>query len=231
MKMGYVITIDGPAGAGKSTAGKELSKRLSYIYLDTGALYRAVAYKIMKKGISSDKKDQLDDLCHLIKIKLKNMKGNMRVFVDDEDVTDKIRTEDIGLLASKVSAIPLVRDTLYHVQRDAGKNGGIIAEGRDMGTVIFPDADIKFFLEASVEKRVYRRYKELTVHGNYIDYQEVEKDLIQRDKQDRERQIAPLFPSEDAVIIDSTNMTPHDVVEKMISIIKSQEHTRTTTIF
>lgn len=221
MKKGQVITIDGPAGAGKSTVGRELSKRLSYIYLDTGALYRAIAYQLRRNNMTEDDKDQIKDLCLKININLKNQEGNMRVFVNDVDITDKIRTEDLGLLASKISALPVVRETLFHVQRTAGKNGGIIAEGRDMGTVIFPDADIKFFLDASVNERVRRRYKELTIHGYIVDYQEVERDLIRRDKQDRERKVAPLIPSENAIIIDSTMMTADDVVEKMISIIQS----------
>jgi len=221
MKKGQVITIDGPAGAGKSTVGKEISKRLSYIYLDTGALYRAIAYQLKRNNMTEDDKDQIKDLCLKININLKNQEGYMRVFVNEEDITDKIRTEDLGLLASKISALPVVRETLFQVQRTAGKNGGIVAEGRDMGTVIFPDADIKFFLDASAKERVRRRCQELTMHGYFVDYQEVERDLIRRDKQDRERKVAPLIPSENAVIIDSTTMTADDVVEKMISIIQS----------
>jgi cytidylate kinase len=223
MKEGLVITIDGPAGAGKSTVGKALSKHLSYIYLDTGALYRAIAYKIINEAISMDKTDQLAVLCGKIQIKLKNINGSMRVILEDEDVTDKIRTEIIGLLASKISAISFVRDTLFYVQRKAGEDGGIVAEGRDMGTVIFPDADVKFFLEAGVEERIHRRYKELSMSRNDTDYREVERDLIQRDKQDRERKIAPLIPSDDAVIIDCTNMSVVEVVEKMISLIKAKQ--------
>jgi CMP/dCMP kinase len=220
MKKGYVITIDGPAGAGKSTVGKALSKRLAYSYLDTGALYRAVAYEMIKENISPNHQDELADICSRIKINLKNIENHMRVFLDNEDVTDKIRTEDIGLLASKASAIPLVRNTLFGVQREAGKRGRIVAEGRDMGTVIFPDADVKFFLDASVDERALRRCKELAMRKNCIDFQEIRRDLIQRDRQDREREIAPLIPSEDAVVIDSTNMTISNVVKEMISIIK-----------
>lgn len=223
MKKGLVVTIDGPAGAGKSTVAKALSKHLSCVYLDTGALYRAVAYKMLKEEIFPDNKDRLADLCRMIKIKLINVNNIMRVMLEDEDVTDMIRTEAIGQLASKVSAVSLVRETLFHVQRKAGENGGIVAEGRDMGTVVFPDADIKFFLEASVEERIQRRFKELTEKNNDIDYREVERDLIKRDRQDRERKVAPLIPSEDAVIIDSTNISVSEVVEKMITIIKSKE--------
>jgi len=223
MKKGFVITIDGPASAGKSTVAKELSHRLSYIYLDTGALYRAVAYKMIQVGISQENREQLEDLCHHIKINLKNLGGRMRVMVDDEDVTDELRTEEIGLIASKVSAIPLVREILLQVQRESGKNGGIIAEGRDTGTVIFPHADIKFFMDAHVEERVERRYRELLERGKRIDYQEIKRDLIIRDRQDRERNIAPLIPSADAVIIDTTRMSVTDVLETMISVIKSRQ--------
>lgn len=223
MRKGQVITIDGPAGAGKSTVGKTLSKRLSYIYLDTGALYRAIAYKMMQEGTTTDDMCRFDDFCRNIRINLKNLKGAMRVILNNEDVTDKIRTEEIGLLASRISAFSCVREILYHVQREAGKDSNIVAEGRDMGTVIFPDAGIKFFLEASVKERAHRRCKELTGRGDDVDYQEVERDLIRRDNQDRQREISPLIPSADAVIIDSTNMTVSDVVEKMISVIKSRQ--------
>ena len=222
MEKGQVITIDGPAGAGKSTVGKILSKRLAYTYLDTGALYRAVAYKMVQEGNTTDDICKFDEFCRHITIKLKKINSNMRVIVNDEDITDKIRTEEIGLLASRISAFPCVRETLSYVQREAGREGSIIAEGRDMGTVIFPDARIKFFLEASVKERAHRRYRELIVRGDNIDYQDVERDLIQRDKQDRERNISPLIPSDDAVIIDSTNMTIPEVVENMLLVIKSQ---------
>jgi cytidylate kinase len=223
MKKGFVITIDGPAGAGKSTVAKALSHHLSYIYLDTGALYRAVAYKMVQVGISQENREQLEDLCSHVKINLKNLGGKMRVMVDDEDVTDKLRTEEIGLIASKVSAIPLVREILLQVQRESGKNGGIIAEGRDTGTVIFPHAEVKFFMDATVEERVERRYRELLERGDRIDYQEIKRDLIRRDRQDRERNIAPLIPSTDAVIIDTTKMSVTDVLETMISVIKSRQ--------
>jgi cytidylate kinase len=152
-------------------------------------------------------------------ISLKNMNGTLNVLVNDENVTEKIRNEKIGLLASRVSAIPLVRASLLSIQRNVGKRGGIVAEGRDMGTVVFPDADYKFYLEASADVRARRRYNELCMPGSNVDYDEVRRDLIVRDRQDREREIAPLKAFEGATIIDSTYMTISEVVETMMSII------------
>jgi len=215
-----VITVDGPVGAGKSTVSRALAGRLSYIYLDTGALYRAVAYTVAKEGISPDNENHLSNIIGRTKIVFKNVEDRLRVFVNNEDVTEKIRTEEIGLLASKVSAIPLVRNKLLSIQREDREEGGIVAEGRDMGTVVFPDADFKFFLDASVEERVKRRYDELVMRGINSDYQQVERDLLIRDRQDRERKAAPLQTPRDAIIIDSTDMTVSEVVEKMVTIIR-----------
>ena len=221
MKTDLIITIDGPAGAGKSTVSKALARKLSFVYLDTGALYRAVAYKVLNEGILPDDEKALSDLCGRMKIYLKNVDGNLNVIIDGENVTEKIRNEEVGLLASRVSAIPVVRKTLLSIQREVGERGGIVAEGRDMGTVVFPDADCKFYLDANVEERVKRRYKELIARGNSADYEETERDLHVRDRQDQEREIAPLMASRDAMIVDSTNISVPEVVEKMMSIIKS----------
>jgi len=214
-----VITIDGPSGAGKSTVSRALAGRLSYIYLDTGALYRAVAYAVVKERISPGDKGCLLNLLRRTKIFLRNTDGRVKIFVNDEDVTEKIKTEEIGLLASKVSAIPFVRETLLSIQREVAKGGSIVAEGRDMGTVVFPDADYKFFLDASVEERVRRRYNELEAKGTRREYHEVERDLLIRDRLDRERKTAPLRVPQDAFIIDSTDMTVSEVVEKMVTIV------------
>ena len=215
-----VITVDGPAGAGKSTVSKILARKLSYIYLDTGALYRAFAYKVAGEGIPADDEKRLSGLCAGINVSLKNVNSNISIFVDDEDVTEKIRTQEIGMLASKVSAVPVVRKTLLSIQRETGKNGGIVAEGRDMGTVVFPDADFKFFLNASVAERSRRRFTELVEKGESANFEEVKRDLIMRDRQDSERKIAPLKPSKDSIVIDSTGMSITDVVENIMKIIK-----------
>jgi len=219
IKRGLIITIDGPAGAGKSTVGRHLAQRLSYIYLDTGALYRAVAFKVLQEGISPESEDDISELCGKIKVHLENRQGGLRVFVDEQDVTENLRTEQIGLLASRVSAISVVRKFLLPVQQGMGAKGRIVAEGRDMGTVVFPDADVKFFLDAGLGERIRRRYEELARAGKKGDYPKVERDLIKRDSQDRERSVAPLKIPDNAVIIDSTNISVSEVVEKMMSVI------------
>jgi CMP/dCMP kinase len=221
MKRKPVVTIDGPAGAGKSTISRQLAERLCFIYLDTGALYRAVAYSLIRKGYSGGEKKDLAGLCRGMGVELKDMAGRLHVFVDSEDVTGRIRTEEIGILASKVSAVPAVREALLSIQRDAAADGGVVAEGRDMGTVVFPGAEIKFFLEASVTERAKRRYLELIERGEVTSLEEVECDLILRDRQDRERAVAPLRVPRDATIIDSTDKTIPQVIDIMLGIIEN----------
>lgn len=220
MKNKLIITIDGPAAAGKSTVSKVLSQRISYIYLDTGALYRAFAYKASECGILSDDERRLSELGGKIRVSLKIIDRDMRIFVDGEDVTQKIRTEQIGFIASKVSAVPAVRKALLSLQREAGEKGGIIAEGRDMGTVVFPYADLKFFLDADVRERAQRRYLEMLERGDNTDYEEVRMSLVQRDQQDMTREISPLRQTDDSIFIDTTTLSVEEVVETMSGIIE-----------
>lgn len=217
---GLVITIDGPAGVGKSTVSKVLAERLSYLYLDTGALYRAVAYKFIAEGIPLADEVALQSFLRATAIRFENSCHRTRVFVNEEDVTELIRSEEIGLAASRISAIPIVRNALLHIQRNAAERGGVVAEGRDMGTVVFPDADVKFFLEATPEERIRRRYDELRLRGEVADYKRLAEDMAARDKQDRERPVAPLIAHPDAVVIDSTAKSVQEVVDSMLKAIK-----------
>ena len=222
MRGKMVITIDGPAGAGKSTVSKIVAKRLGYLYLDTGALYRALAYKALKDKIILDDMDAINSLCSNTIISLNNIGGKIKVYVDGEDVGNKLRTEEIGLAASKISTFPVVRQRLLDLQREAGVRGGIVAEGRDMGSVVFPSADYKFFLDADLEERTRRRHNELLNKGNSAGIPAIRKDMLARDKQDSKREIAPLKPTSSSIIIDSTKLSIPEVVEKIIRYVSSK---------
>ncbi len=219
MEKKFIITIDGPAGVGKSTVSKTLAKKLNYIYLDTGALYRALAYKTLKLKISLDDVSAIANLCSSTTVLLKNIDCQMKVSVDGEDVEEKIRTEEVGLAASKISTFAVVRERLLNLQREAGAQGGIVAEGRDMGSVVFPHADYKFFLDAKLEERIKRRYEELLDKGASVEYKTIQKDMFTRDKQDKQREIAPLKAPDGAIIIDSDNLSAVEVVDKIIFYI------------
>jgi cytidylate kinase len=221
LKRELIITIDGPAGSGKSTVSRILAKQMSYLYLDTGALYRAVAYLVGREGVLVHNEQAISELLKSTDICLRQSGDDLQVHINTEDVTGHLRTEEIGLMASKISALPLIRELLLPIQRKAGASGGIVAEGRDMGTVVFPDADVKFFLEAGENERINRRYVELSNRGDGIPYGNIARDMRLRDLQDRERTVAPLRPHEQAVIIDTSNMTIAEVVETMLGIINN----------
>jgi cytidylate kinase len=215
----WVITIDGPAGSGKSTVAKRLARQLNFLYLDTGALYRAVAYKIQAAGIAEPKTAVLRALFAQTKISLRKNHEGLAVFVDQEDVSQKIRTEEIAVLASTVSAIPLVREALLPIQRECGKNTGVVAEGRDMGTVVFPRADFKFYLHATPEERAQRRFLEFREKGLSPVYEEIRASIVLRDKQDTERDVSPLRVPEDARVIDTSEMTIPEVMEEILGVL------------
>jgi cytidylate kinase len=215
-----LITIDGPAGAGKTTVSRMLADHLAYRYIDTGALYRGVAYEASSAGISPDDETGLENLCAALNLKfIRNEKGT-RLLSNCSDITDHIRTPEITMLSSAVSARPAVRQYLLAVQRQMAGEKGVIFEGRDMGTVVFPDADIKFFLNASLKMRAIRRYKEFAGEkGQPLEI--VEKEMERRDRNDSTRAAAPLKPAQDAIIINSTDISAKEVVGQMLFHIKN----------
>lgn len=215
-----VITIDGPAGAGKTTISKLLAERLNYRYVDTGALYRGIAYETIENKTDTENLDSLTELCSRIDLKFVVTDKGLRLISGDKDISDEIRTPEISMAASAVSAKPVVRDCLLGLQRKLGKEKAVVFEGRDMGTVVFPEAEMKFYLDASLKTRAYRRYIELKETSS-VTLEEVENDMGKRDKNDSSREIAPLKPADGAVIIDATDINIDDVIEKMLIHIKN----------
>ena len=216
-----IITIDGPSGAGKTTASKLLAHRLGYRYFDTGALYRGVALEAMSAGLDPDDDAGLENVLSSLKMKFVYGEKGLRLISNDSDITDKIRTPEISMFASAASARPVVRNFLLELQRELGREKGVVFEGRDMGTIVFPDADVKFYLDASHETRSLRRYQELKSETSQT-LQDVKKDIKRRDKNDSARDLAPLKPAEDAVIIDSTHLSAQDVVDRMMNVIENK---------
>jgi cytidylate kinase len=215
-----VVTIDGPAGAGKTTISKMLAHRLGYRYIDTGALYRAVAVAAKDKGVATDDESALEGLCADILIELNASGDGLQVLLNHTDVTTRIRTPEISMMASAVSARPVVRRFLLETQRQLGARKGVVAEGRDMGTVVFPDAEAKFFLDADPRIRARRRHDELKMlKGEAPPLEVVEKEMVRRDHDDSTRQLAPLQPAADAVRIDSTGLSLDRVIDQMMNYI------------
>ena len=215
-----LITIDGPSGAGKTTTSRLLAHRLDYRYIDTGALYRGVALAAISTGLTPDDDPALEKLCSTLKMEFMPGEKGLRLISNGSDVTDQIRTPEISMFASAVSARPVVRHFLLDLQRHLGREKKAVFEGRDMGTVVFPDADVKFFLDASPKTRALRRYQELkSVNPQTLDA--VERDMRRRDENDSTRNLAPLKPAEDAIRIDSTDLSVEAVVDRMLTVIEN----------
>jgi len=228
-KKGLIIAIDGPAAVGKSTMGKLIARELCFLYIDTGAIYRAITWKVLKKCINIQDENMIFNLvlntCITIeRMDCKNLKNYYHIFVDGEDVTEEIRNPRIDQNVSQIARLPKIRKQLIYLQRELAKKGSIIMEGRDIGSIILPQADIKFYFTASEEERIKRRYKELTTKGYNIDYEEVKKQIVQRDKIDSKRKYAPLIKAKDAILIDSTANSIAEVKDKILKIIKGKEN-------
>lgn len=224
-----LITIDGPAGAGKTTVSRMLADRLGYRYVDTGALYRGVAWAAKKAGIGMDEDDRLKELLSQLKLAFVRQENSTRLLADSTDITHQIRTPEMSLLASAFSAKPMVRECLLSLQREMGRQKAAVFEGRDMGTVVFPQADVKFFLDAALEVRAKRRQAELS--GNQkqpID--QVAEDMRKRDHDDKNRTVAPLIPADDAIYIDSTPFSALEVVNLILYHIENKTSMERTSI-
>ena len=219
---GLIVAVDGPSGAGKSTITRLLAKRLGYTYIDTGAMYRAIALAVQRAAVDVDDDAALAEVCRGVTITFVRTDGCCQVFMNGEDVSKAIRIPEISLLTSKISASKAVRDSMAILQRDLGRSGGVILEGRDIGTVIFPDADVKFFLSATVEERGERRYRELLAKGANVSLEQTIAEVTQRDEQDAQREHAPLRRAHDAIDVDSTGLGIEEVVALMEGIIKEK---------
>ena len=221
---GLVIAIDGPSGAGKSTVTHLLAERLGYLQIDTGAMYRAVAYLMLHAGIDADDNDAVERFCRSIDIRLDRSDGFQRVFANGQEVTAQIRTPEMSLMTSRISTLRPVREAMMLAQRRMGARGGVVLEGRDIGTVVFPDADLKFFLSASAEERGKRRFMELIAKGEQVTLESTIKAVAVRDQQDSQRDLAPLRMAEGAIAIDSSGRTIEEVLDIMVTVCKTTLH-------
>ncbi len=216
-----VVAIDGPAGAGKSTIAKLAAEKLGYAYIDTGAMYRSVAWKFLQTGAAFDDAFISDLACTMV-IDFKPEAKINRVFVDGAEVTDAIRTPEVTAIVSRVAAIGAVREAMVEQQRRMGTVGGVLMDGRDIGTVVFPNAQLKIFLTASVEERARRRYKEMLQKGQQVELVQLAADIAARDKADSERAIGPLRQAEDAILLDTSDMSISQVTEKILELVRER---------
>lgn len=216
------IAIDGPAGAGKSTIAKLVAKKMGYIYVDTGALYRAIAHYLVANHIDIENEEELIKACESISVSIQYENDAQQVYLNGENVTPFLRTEETGNMASKSSAKAPVRAALLDLQRDMAKEYDVVMDGRDIGTNVLPNAEVKIYLTASSKERANRRYKELIAKGESADFDKIEADIIERDERDMNRDIAPLKQAEDAVLVDSSDMNIEEVVVAIMSLAEEQ---------
>ena len=217
-----IIAIDGPAGAGKSTIAKLIAKQLGLVYIDTGAMYRAVGLKAKRNNIACSEQEKIEEMLKNTEVELKNENGATAVYLDGENVSTEIRLPEISRMASDISAVPVVRYVMVEMQRSMANKTDTILDGRDIGTFVLPNADVKIFLTASVEERAERRYKELIARGENVKREDVRSDIEKRDYNDSHRALAPLKKADDATEVDTTGMTIDHVCEKIISLVRNK---------
>ena len=220
--MVHNIAIDGPAGAGKSTVAKKVAKELSFVYVDTGAMYRAMALYLLRKGVNREDPDEIGEACQNAEISIEYQNGEQIVLLDGENVNAHLRTEEVSAMASVSSAVPRVREKLLDLQRKLARTMSVVMDGRDIGTTILPDADVKIYLTASSLTRARRRYLEYQEKGEPCDLAEIQKTSEERDQRDMTREISPLCQAEDAVLVDSSELTIDETVEKILSVYHSK---------
>lgn len=221
--MNINIAIDGPAGAGKSTIAKKIAKNHQYIYVDTGAMYRAMALYVLRNQLNGDDENAINEICDKVKIKIAYENNEQIVYLFDENVNSLLRTEEIGKIASKVATYPNVRLKLVELQRELAKDNDVVMDGRDIGTYVLPNANVKIFLTASSTIRAARRYKELMEKGIPSKLEKIEEEIIKRDKQDSERKMAPLKQAKDAILINTSDLSITDVIKKIEEILYKKE--------
>ena len=220
--MVHNIAIDGPAGAGKSTVAQKVAKELSFVYVDTGAMYRAMALYLLRKGVNREKPDEIGEACQNAEISIEYQNGEQIVLLDGENVNAHLRAEEVSAMASVSSAVPRVREKLLDLQRKLARTMSVVMDGRDIGTTILPDADVKIYLTASSLTRARRRYLEYQEKGEACDLAEIQKTIEERDQRDMTREISPLCQAEDAVLVDSSELTIDETVEKILSVYHSK---------